>query len=463
MKFSQRCALIMSGGLLYIIIAGCMSDHSVARDYYAPSLYEDFKTISRLPSDQKTVKQEAKKVEEIKNKAEWTLPDCVNLAIINEDQLKIQGETYYQTKWFFLQALATWLPSVSLLNNRTSYNPTIAGTYFDKNEYWLNVHQPLFNAGRELVGVANAEQLSALRKYEFKQYRDILILAVADTFYQMLERQNELDALSALQEYTSHQFEMVKAREEAQVAQHKDTLLAEASLYDIQARMVRTRNLLNNARLNLQLLVGVPLPQKFIDSLALSELPEDNQSVLALALANRTDIKIAEQQIKLAEADVDLAKAGYLPGLNLDWNRYLHMESAPQSSLDWSLVLSLALPFDNGGKYGVLQEKYSKLRQANIAKERLLKNIQNDAAKAYTDLQAIQSDIEARAKGLAAAQETADIVAEQYKVGAATNIEVLFTKNVYETARIALDQSKTDLKLAYLRLKFVMGLLAKEF
>ena len=139
------------------------------------------------------------------------------------------------------------------------------------------------------------------------------------------------------------------------------------------------------------------------------------------------------------------------------------MESAPQSSLDWSLVLSLALPFDNGGKYGVLQEKYSKLRQANIAKERLLKNIQNDAAKAYTDLQAIQSDIEARAKGLAAAQETADIVAEQYKVGAATNIEVLFTKNVYETARIALDQSKTDLKLAYLRLKFVMGLLAKEF
>ena len=459
--FNSKIQMI-SGAVFYILMAGCMSDHRPARDYYSRALYEDFKDYSNLSKEQKTSRKEIDKTEEIQKKLEWSLQDCINLSIINEERLKSEGETYYQTKWLYRQALASWLPSISLLDNRTSYDPTIPGSYFDKNEYWLNVRQPIFNAGKELVGLTNSEQLSELRKYEFKQYRDVLILTVADAFYQMLEFKNELDALEVLHVYTQNHFNMVKAREEAQIAQRKDTLLAEATLFDIKARIARTKNLFNNARLNLQILVELPLPQKFIDTVSVIEVPKDSKEVISTALENRLDIKIADKQIKLATAEVDLAKASYLPQVNLDWNRYLHMKGA-MSAVDWSLILSVSLPLDNGGKYGKLQETYSKLRQANLAKERLLKSIQNDVEKSYTDLQAIQSDIEAREKGLAAAKETADIVAEQYKVGAATNVEVLFTKNAYEQAKISLDKSKIDLKLAYLRLKFAMGLLAKEF
>jgi outer membrane protein len=349
------------------------------------------------------------------------------------------------------------------LDNRTSYDSNAPNNYVARNEYWLNVHQPLFNAGRELVGLTNSGELRDLRKYQLKQYRDLLILTVADTFYRMLEQQNELDALTTLETYTQNHYEMVKAQEEAQVAQRKDTLLAEATLYDIQARIVQTRNLFNTTRLSLQLLVGVPLAQKLTDVEQVTEVPQDSAAAITIALTNNQDIKIAEQQIKLAQANVDLAKAGYLPSVNLDWNRYLHMESSSYDGLDWNLVLSASLPIDNGGKYGKLQENYSQLRQANIEKERLLKTLRNDVETAYRNWQAAQANIDARQKGLDAAQESADIVEEQYKVGDATNVEVLFTKNAYDQSRIALDTAKTDLKLSYLRLKFVMGLLAKEF
>lgn len=463
MKLLNVRRLIVSCGLFCIIIAGCVSDHGVARDYYATGVYEDFKTISNLAEEHKTVKKESKRAEEIKAKAEWTLQDCISLAIVNEEQLKIQGETYYQTKWLYYEALASWLPSISVQGQRSKYNKTIPGSFDNKNQYWLDVRQPLFNGGNEYIGLANSEELSKLRKYELKQYRDVLILGVATAFYRMLELKSELDVLESLQEYTKNYYEMVKAREEAQVARHKDTLLAEATLLDIQARIVRTKNFYNNARLDLQLLVNEPLPEKFVDTVSVAEIPKDIPTVMAMAFENRTDIKAAEQQIKVAGAYVDLAKASYLPQVNLDWTRYLHMDTDSFDQIDWSLMLNVILPIDNGGRYATVQEKYSEMRQSELAKQKLVKTVRNDAEKAYRDLQAIQSDIEAREKELAAAKETADIVIEEYKVGAATNIEVLFTKNSYEEAKLALNSSKTDLKLSYLRLKFTMGLLAREF
>jgi outer membrane protein len=449
--------------LFGILTSGCMNTHQEIRDYYTPTLYEDFKSTSNLPKEQNTVKNEVKKADDIIKKPEWSLQDCINMAIINEDRLKMQGESYYQAKWLYLQALASWLPSVSLLDTRTKYDPKAPDTYENKNDYWLNIRQPIFNAGKEFVGITNADQLKKLREYEFKQYRDLLVLAVADTFYQMLEYKNELDALELLREYTQNHFDMVKAREEAQVARRKDTLLAEASLFDIKARLARAKNIFDNARLNLQLLVGAQLPQKFIDNNSVSELPKDSQQAVAIALLNSNNIRIAEQQIKVSKADVSLAKAAYLPQVNLDWNRYLDMESSSYDGLEWSLILSASLPVDNGGKYGKLQETYSKLRQSQLQKELLVKNIKNDVEKAYKDLQAIRSDIEAREKGYLAAKETADIVSEEYKLGSATNVEVLFVRNAFKQAKISLEKSKLDLKLAYLRLKFTMGLLAKEF
>lgn len=452
-----------------ILMSGCMSSHWAARDYYFKTLYEDFKNYSNPSNESKqnTSQEEIKRAEETLKKREWSLQDCINLSIINEERLKIQGESYYQTKWLFYQALASWLPSASLEETYTNYDKEVVfggkSTFFDKTEYWLKVRQPIFNAGREVVTLTNSQHLSELKKYELKQYKDVLILAVADAFYQVLDLKNELDALEVLHEYTKNHFEMVKAREEAEIAHRKDTLLAEATLFDIKARIARTKNLFNNARLNLQLLVGRPLPQEFIDSVSVSEVPKDVKEVITTALEDRYEVKIADTQIKLATAEVDLAKASYLPNVNLDWTRYLRSRGGLASELDWTLLLTISLPFDNGGKYAKLQETYSKLRQANLEKERLVKVIQNEVEKAYRDLQAVQSDIEAREKGLSAAKETADIVSEEYKVGTATNVEVLFTKNSFEQAKMTLERSKIELKLAYLRLKFAIGKLSKEF
>lgn len=455
--------LIISGAVFYIIIAGCMSDYRPARDYYSKFLYEDSKDYSNLPKGQKTTQQEINKSEEIQKKSEWSLQDCINLSIINEEGLKIKGEAYYQTKWLYRQALATWLPSLSIEGSATNYDPSAPSNYHNKQDSWFRIRQPVFNAGKEFIGIANAKELDELRKYELKQNRNILILGVADAFYQMFGLRNELNALETLQEYTESYVAMVKAREEARIGKRKDTLLAEASLFDIKARIARTTNSLNNARLNLQILVGVPLTQNFVDTLSVPEIPVYSNEVLYKVMDNRDEIRIAKQQIKLAEAEVDLAKANYLPQVNLDWNKYMHSDRSSFTGLDWALILSASLPIDNGGKYAKLREVYSKLRQATLANEKMVKTIGGDVEKAYGDLQSIKSDIEAREKELAAAKETADIVLEEYKIGASTNVEVLFTKNIYEQAKVSLEKSKIDLKISYLKLKFAMGELPEEF
>ncbi|MFA5795086.1 MAG: TolC family protein [Candidatus Brocadiia bacterium] len=447
-----------------LALAGCMSGHDRARSYYSPAIYDELNAKDAGNKTEPTLmaESEPQRAEAILKKAQWDLRDCVELAINNEERLKIQGEAYYQTKWLYYQALASWLPSMSLESSNTNYDASATG-FTDKQEYYFKVRQPIFNSGREIIGLANSEQLSALRKYELKQARDVLILAVSDAFYQVIALKNELSVLKTLNDYTQNHFDMVKARAEAQIASRKDSLLAEATLFDIKARLARTTNLLDNARLNLQLLVGATLPAELLDNVTVSEVTGNNQEAIITALANRTDVKVAEQQIKLAEAEVCLAKGGYLPQINLDWTKYLHTESSSLAGLDWTLLLSASIPLDNGGKYAKVKETKSKLRQAELTKDKLLKSLRNDVEKAYRDLQAIELDIQAREKGVAAAKETADIVIEEYKIGSATNVEVLFINNSFEQARMALDKSRIDRKLAYLRLKFALGLLAKEF
>ncbi|MFH1230635.1 MAG: TolC family protein [Planctomycetota bacterium] len=456
--------LKITGIVFCILMAGCMSSHRDMRDYYTPPVYEDLKSPSITSGkntfrEQITPQEETKRAEEIAGKKEWDLRDCINLSLINEEQLKIKGEAYYQTKWLYQQALATWFPSLSLESSKTTYDPSAPAKY----DYWLKIRQPIFNAGREFIGIANSKELGELRKYELKQNRDILILAVADAFYQTLGFRNELEAMETLREYTENYLVMVKAREDARIGKRKDTLLAEAALFDIKARIARTTSLMNSARLNLQILVGVPLTQNFVDTLLVSEMPAYSNEAISKALDNRAEIKIAEQQIKLAEAEVDLAMANYLPQANLDWNRYLQSKNSSNENIDWTLLLTISLPIDNGGKYARLKETHSKLRQAILAKEKAVKIVQNDVQKSYQDLQSFKSDIEAREKGLAAAKETADIVLEEYKLGLSTSVEVLFTKNIYEQAKVSLEKSKIDLKMSYLKLKFAMGLLPEEF
>jgi outer membrane protein len=454
--------------VLCVLIAGCMSSHRKVRDYYTNPVYEDLKTHLNLEEKngslaQVTSQDENKKAEEIMTKKEWGLQDCVNLALINEEGLKIKGEAYYQTQWIYQQALATWFPSLSLEGSNTNYDPSAPSIYTNKQDFWFRIRQPILNTGREFIGIANAKELDELRKYELKQNRDILILEVADAFYQMLGFKKELAALEVLQEYTENYMAMVKAREDARIGSRKDTLLAEASFFDIKARIARTTSLMNSARLNLQILIGVPLTRNFIDTLSVPEIPSFSNEILSKALGNRMEMKVVEQQIRLAQADVDLAKASYLPQVNLDWNRYMHNDKSAVPGVDWTLMLSASIPIDNSSRYAKLKEVYSRFHQAVLTKEKLVKTIQSDVDKTYDDLQSIKSDIAAREKELTAAKETSDIVLEEYKVGAATNVEVLFTTNVYEQAKIALEQSKIDLKMSYLKLKFAMGLLPEEF
>jgi len=456
--------------LIFLIplVSCALPSHQVARDYYKETLYDKDPRVMENLSSGKTsrVFEENKKVQEILNKSEWRLDDCVAVALANEEQLKIKGEEFYKTKWQYLEAISNWLPKASLGWSHTNWDKNIGLFFSDETDYWLTLHQPIFNAGSEIIALTNSKHFSELKRWELKQFRDSLIFSVAQAFYGVIELQKELYSLQAMCDYLKEHLEHIKALEEAGLARHRDLLLAEADLYSIKSRIVDVTSQIEKGRLALQLLVGgVVPPQKLVDTLDV-DVPRaveniDVNDVLISALKNRYDIKMAEEGVSLSDAEVKLAKASYLPSVNLDWTRYLHYPVG--GGEDWMALLSISLPIDNGTRFAKLQETYSGYRQKQLYKKNLINTVDKEVRESYHDLLTLCDRIESLKKSLEAAKESFEIISEEYKAGTSTNVEVLYAKNSFENARISLENANIELKVLYLKWLFVQGTLGNQF
>ncbi|MFC1224189.1 TolC family protein [Pedobacter sp. BG31] len=277
-----------------------------------------------------------------------------------------------------------------------------------------------------------------------------LIAEVANSYYELLASDNQLETVRKNIELQSNALELMKIQKQATrvnelaVRKFEAEVLSSKSLeFDIQQDIIENENKIN-------FLLG-RFPQPIIrDKSNFTDLvPATVHAGLpAQLLANRPDIKQAEYELEAAKLDVKVAKAQFYPSLGISaaigYQAFnpSYLLRTPES-LIYSLAGDLAGPLINRN---AIKAEYAsanaKQLQAVFDYEKAILNGYIEVANQLSKISNLQKSYDLKSKQVTALTQSIDISNDLFKAARADYFEVLMTQRDALQSKLELIETK---------------------
>ncbi|MBN7818102.1 TolC family protein [Algoriphagus pacificus] len=277
-----------------------------------------------------------------------------------------------------------------------------------------------------------------------------LIAEIANSYYELLALDNELEIVKQNIEIQTNALEIVKYQKQAArvtelaVRRFEAQVLSTKSLqYGIQQEIIETENRIN-------FLVG-RFPQKVErDHTVFTDLVPEmiHAGIPSQLLANRPDIRQAEMELMASKIDVQVAKADFYPKLEisagLGFNAFntAYLFTTPQS-LIYSLAGELTAPLINRN---AIKARYltanSMQIQAIYNYEQTILNAYIEVANQLSNIDNLEKTYSLKAEQVNALTESIDISNELFKSARADYMEVLLTQRDALESKFELIETK---------------------
>ena len=369
---------------------------------------------------------------------ELSLSDSVALALKNNPSIKMAQSDKDKSQWSVSEAQAGRMPTVSLGNSYSLKDHNPAGT--DDLSGSLRMNWQLYSGGRVEGQIDQAKRGVGVADLGVEKTKQQLKLDTTTAYFTILQTKNLVEvnqqSVSNLQEHLNS----VQAKYDVGVVAKSDVLRAEVELANAQQNLIKAQN-------NYDLAVAGLLNTMTIDpgtELALTDTLSYNKYDKTLddslqAAQTRPDVAQAEENVKISETAVKMAKSGKLPSVSLSASNGWNGSVLPGSGDDdWSVGLSASWSiFDAGSTSAKVKQADASLDKA---KEQLVQ-VKNSAAlevrQNYLSMQEAEKRIDTNKVAVGKAEEDLVIAREKYNAGVGTNLDVI-------DAQLALTQAKTN-------------------
>lgn len=276
-----------------------------------------------------------------------------------------------------------------------------------------------------------------------------LVAEIANSYYELLALDNELAIVKQNIDIQNNALEIVKAQKDAArvtelaVRRFEAQVLSTRSLqYDIQQRITETENRIN-------FLLG-----RFPQSIARSSrdfenmLPQNiHAGIPSQLLANRPDIRQAENDLDAAKLDVKVARAQFYPSLGISagvgYRAFNPAYLVKPESILYSLAGDLAAPLVNRNAIkATYYNANARQVQAVYQYERTILNAYVEVANQLAKINNLQNSYTLKSQQVEALSRSVDISNDLFKSARADYMEVLLTQRDALEARFELIETK---------------------
>jgi outer membrane protein len=415
-----------------------------------------------------------------------TLDQAVETALKNHPTLKAADSQVDAAQANVLKSNSGFLPKVTLsetwsktdnplmvlgtkLNQEivtpSDFNPAVMNDPDPMSNYntRLSVMQPVFNGGKEYLGVKQAKLAREAAVQDRNRSRQETVFNVVKAYYGLLLAQEYNKVAAQSLETSAANVKLADARFKAGAVLQSDLLRAKVQYAEVKEMATRSENGVKLAAANINFAMGVPQDAMFEVAGALSakEMKEDLNETIAEALSLRPDLMSLGLNRKNAEANVEQARADYIPSLNLmgqvDWNSD---RPAGNDAKSWAVMAVLQWNlFD-----GLVTTSHVREASANSGRMRALDDqmrsgVQLQVRQAYYNLVASIDRIAATSSSVQEAEEGFRIVQKRYEAGMTTLVDVLGAENALIRAKTGAIQALYDNNVAAAELKLAAGTL----
>lgn len=330
--------------------------------------------------------------------------------------------------------------------SRTSGITTTSGSrYFDSKTYSLSIGVSydfdFWGKNRANFEAARATALASVFQQETVALT--VVTSVANNWFQVLAGQDRLDVARRNLRDAERILAAYRAREAAGTANALDVSQQAALVAGQRAQIPAFTNTVEQQKIALGILVGLPPERLEVRGGSLTNLPVPvvAPGLPSELLLRRPDIASAEAQLVAQNANIRAARAAFFPDLSLTaqggfTSTALTMLTGP-GTLAAQVALALTQPiFDNGLRRGQLE--VAKGRYAELAAnygQAILQSF-TDVEQALTALRYATEQEQLEREAVRTAQRSADIANAQLAAG---TIDIITSLNTQQTLYNDLD------------------------
>jgi outer membrane protein len=416
---------------------------------------------------------------------QWTLEEAVAYALQNNISVKQSELDIEMAKLDKNDALANFFPNLNAnttfaSNTGASINPTtnlFETTTFSSFTVGIQSGVNLFDGLRNVRQYQRAKLAQVASQYNLGKMKDDIALFVANAYLEVLFNKENLKILKAQNQITIEQLERTNALVDAGVLPRGDLLEIKSTDASEKQRIIVAENSIRIALVSLAQTLLIKDYENFniVDSeyeIPLSDvMNQPVSSIVQKAREERFETKIADQNLEIAEKDLQLARGAYFPtltaflGVDSRWADNDFFQRGFWTQLDdnrgTGFGFRASIPIFNGFavRNNVKRSKIG-IERAELQKEQADLDLEANVYRAYTDVQGAFSAYEAAIVAEEAQQLAFEFTEERFNVGFLNSFDFSQAKIRLENAQSEVLRAKYDyiFKLKVLELYFGVAL-----
>ena len=411
----------------------------------------------------------------------WSLQECVEYALENNISIKQSALDVEAADIDRSDAIGNFLPSLNAQVNASSngglsINPTnnrFESTRFTSLSAGASTSLTLFDGLRNLRQLQRSKLSKLASQYSLELMKDDIALFVANSYLQVLFSKQNLEVLRAQNEVTQKQLDRTQDLVDAGVLPKGDLLEIQATAASEQQRIIVAENNIQVSLISLAQLLLIKDYQNFdiveaeynvVGDEILENTPYE---LIEKAKEERYEIRIAQEQKKIAEKDVEISKGAYFPTLSAFYNyntRYSDNDAFNRNfntqiyeNDGTSYGLQLNIPVLNGfATRNQVKRNLINVERANYRLEQAELDLEANVYQAYVDAQGALKAYEAAVLALEAQDQAYEYATERFNVGLTNAFDFSQVKLRLENAQTELLRTKYDyiFKLKVIELYF---------
>ncbi len=393
-----------------------------------------------------------------------SLDECISLVLSKSSELAIARASGEQQEALVSSSRKDLLPSLSAYSSYT-YKPDTNYYPDDEYGYGFEVEQPLYRGMSVVTGIKQAKINHKSAQLGIRKSINRLVFDVVNHYFSLLTAGKvEIEKQKAVARLKSH-LDDTRAFFKAGLVARNKVLQSEVELAQGEMDLVAAQNKTKMARARLNILmqrpVDVPLQVKECGRQKENEFIWQN--ILEDTLANRVEVLQARFAVELAENDVILTRAPYLPTVSLSasYDKMLSDEPDPEHYPGWSrenntvkAVASWKFWTWMKNRDEILVAKKN-VDKAKLNLKQVIDEVTIEARKAYLHFDQAAKRIGVSEKVIEHARENYRINQARYKRQVGTTTEVLDAQALltramtnYYDALYGLERAKVTVKKA---------------
>ncbi len=288
------------------------------------------------------------------------------------------------------------------------------------------------------------------------------VLSATRAYYTVLGLQENVEISRRALEVAQQTLRTAESLYRAGEAVETSVLRARVAESDARRELLVAENALVIGRHQVMLLTGLEGDFQVTRPLASKPIDTPLDDLIAQGLATRPELKALALQSRIAGLEIDKQRSQWYPTVQAQAAYVNQKATFPSSQLGSVAVNAVWAVFDGGRRGAAVATAKSQLTEAQLQEQLAQRQTAEQIRAAYVAMQTLSASVELLKSQVEVARRNADETGKAYKVGEATDLDVLQSNNAQTQSERQLTQATYQYEVAICELQRAIGTFAAD-